>query len=498
VKTKENMSKITTQVAQRRIESFTKRFGKAHLYLAYHAAFPLALTPDLLYRLWAHFQRDIHGEVLNIPWVTVADLLLSNLCDEVGYELYEIDLAVRNQLLRQLKEDEKFGQQRIQELSHFILYYVRQQLHSDDPDVKDFAQTQRWTALAYTQPGEAVRELALVFSKLGEKDTPELVRMASLTETMAEPLVDFQPLLIYARGMKKFVCGDLEAAKVEFDKALTEKNEIIVADINLPIPEQIAPPKTQQNKNLSRRRLIQYLGWGGVGLGLTVGGAYFFSSRDNLQTSEFEVVTVDARGNITNRRRSQAKFFVEDLGNGVLLNMVEIPGGTFAMGSPPNEAGRSGDEGPQHQVTVPRFFMGRYEVTQSQYEAIMGNNPSNFKDNGANRPVETVSWNDAVEFCKRLSQKTGRTYRLPSEAEWEYACRAGTSTPFHFGETITADLANYHSEVAYASAPTKKARGQTTPVGSFSANAFGLYDMHGNVWEWCQDIWYDNYKGCRW
>jgi formylglycine-generating enzyme required for sulfatase activity len=335
----------------------------------------------------------------------------------------------------------------------------------------------------------------LVFSKLGEKDTPELVRMASLTETMAEPLVDFQPLLIYARGMKKFVCGDLEAAKVEFDKALTEKNEIIVADINLPIPEQIAPPKTQQNKNLSRRRVIQYLGWGGVGLGLTAGGAYFFSSRDNLQTSEFEVVTVDARGNITNRRRSQAKFFVEDLGNGVLLNMVEIPGATFAMGSPPNEAGRSGDEGPQHQVTVPRFFMGRYEVTQSQYEAIMENNPSNFKDNGANRPVETVSWNDAVEFCKRLSQKTGNTYRLPSEAEWEYACRAGTSTPFHFGETITADLANYHSEVAYASAPTKKARGQTTPVGSFSANAFGLYDMHGNVWEWCQDIWHDNYKG---
>jgi len=196
--------------------------------------------------------------VLNIPWVAVADLLLSNLCDEVGYELYEIDLAVRNQLLRQLKEDEKFGQQRIQELSHFMLYYVRQQLHSDDPDVKDFAQTQRWTALAYTQPGEAVRELALVFSKLAEKDAPELVRMASLTETMAEPLVDFQPLLIYARGMKKFVCGDLEAAKVEFDKALTEKNEIIVADINLPIPEQIAPPKTQPNKNLSRRRVIQY------------------------------------------------------------------------------------------------------------------------------------------------------------------------------------------------------------------------------------------------
>ncbi|WP_375510021.1 hypothetical protein [uncultured Nostoc sp.] len=108
------MNKVRPEVTNRRIESFSKRFGKAHLYLAYHAAFPLALTPDLLYRLWANFQQDIHGEMLGIPWVAVADLLLSNLCDEVGHELYEIDLAVRNELLNRFKEDEKFGQQRIQ------------------------------------------------------------------------------------------------------------------------------------------------------------------------------------------------------------------------------------------------------------------------------------------------------------------------------------------------------------------------------------------------
>jgi formylglycine-generating enzyme required for sulfatase activity len=122
----------------------------------------------------------------------------------------------------------------------------------------------------------------------------------------------------------------------------------------------------------------------------------------------------------------------------------------------------------------------------------MGNNPSRFK--GSNRPVEKVSWNDAVKFCEKLSQRTGKTYRLPSEAEWEYACRARTTTPFYFGETITTDLANYDGNYTYASAPTGDYHGQTTDVGSFPPNAFGLYDMHGNVYEWCLDDWVDNYN----
>lgn len=154
---------------------------------------------------------------------------------------------------------------------------------------------------------------------------------------------------------------------------------------------------------------------------------------------------------------------------------------------------RTTNESPQHDVNVPAFFMGRFEVTQEQYQQVMGTNPSKFQ--GKKRPVEQVSWNDAVEFCNKLSQKTGRKYRLPSEAEWEYACRAGTTTPFHFGETITTELANYNGDHIYASEPKGKYRQQTTEVGSFPPNAFGLHDMHGNVWEWCQDTWHDSYKG---
>ncbi|MEK8020090.1 MAG: SUMF1/EgtB/PvdO family nonheme iron enzyme, partial [Candidatus Parabeggiatoa sp.] len=211
------------------------------------------------------------------------------------------------------------------------------------------------------------------------------------------------------------------------------------------------------------------------------------------QFFEFEIVIVNAKGEITQREPKRARYQTEDLGNGVLLEMVYIPGGTFMMGAPKNEEGRSSDEGPQHKVTVKPFLMGKYPITQAQWIAVMGKNPSHFK--GDNRPVESVSWHDSVEFCKRLFDKTGKAYRLPSESEWEYACRAGTTTPFYFGETITTDLANYHGDYTYASGPKGVYRPQTTDVGSFPPNAFGLYDMHGNVWEWCADLWHDKYDG---
>jgi formylglycine-generating enzyme required for sulfatase activity len=212
-----------------------------------------------------------------------------------------------------------------------------------------------------------------------------------------------------------------------------------------------------------------------------------------LQTFQFEVVTVNAQGKITNRRNEEAKYFAEDLGNSVTLEMVQIPGGTFTMGSPEGEAQRYTDEIPQHQVTVPSFFMGKYPVTQEQYRAIMGTNPANFQ--GERRPVEQVSWDDAVVFCQKLSEKTGRNYRLPSEAEWEYACRAGTTTPFYFGETITTDLVHYNGNYPYGAAPKGQYRPETTNVGIFPPNAFGLCDMCGNVWEWCRDVYNDNYEG---
>ena len=248
----------------------------------------------------------------------------------------------------------------------------------------------------------------------------------------------------------------------------------------------------------NRRQFLTYIGLGGTGLLTAFGLNEIFKTtipgttpKPELLTFNFETVTVDKTGKIINKKNRQAKYFKEDLGNNITLDMVQIPGGSFMMGSPASEKGRTQSESPQHQVNVPGFSMGKFVVTQEQYQQIMGNNPSRFS--GAKRPVEKVSWNDAVEFCQKLSQQTGREYRLPSEAEWEYACRGGTTTPFHFGETITTDLANYNGTYTYASEPKGKYLQKTTDVGSFPPNAFGLYDMHGNVWEWCQDDWHNNY-----
>jgi formylglycine-generating enzyme required for sulfatase activity len=226
-------------------------------------------------------------------------------------------------------------------------------------------------------------------------------------------------------------------------------------------------------------------------IGLSRGDEY---PQFPLKEFEFETKTVDKTGKIVNQENHQAKYFKEDLGNNITLEMVQIPGGSFMMGSLESEKGRTQDESPQHQVNVPGFSMGKFVVTQEQYQQIMGKNPSYFTQKGAKRPVEEVSWDDAVEFCRMLSENTGREYRLPSEAEWEYACRAGTTTPFHFGETITTELANYKGTSIYASEPKGKHLQRTTDLGSFPPNAFGLYDMHGNVWEWCQDDWHNNYS----
>ena len=244
--------------------------------------------------------------------------------------------------------------------------------------------------------------------------------------------------------------------------------------------------------------------------------AYLFAqqSLEELEKGKlfyFEVVKVNQSGEIISRNKESARQKIEDLGDGTELEMVYIPGGTFMMGSPENEEKRYDNEGPQQNVTVSPFFMGKYPVTQGQWRAIASQtnlkvkldlNPelSEFTESYQDidrwqRPVERVKWIEAVEFCERVSKLTGRKYRLPSEAEWEYACRAGTTTPFYFGETITPELVNYDGDSTYGDGPKGEYREQTTPVGQFPANAFGLYDMHGNVFEWCQDVLHDNYNG---
>ncbi|MFN7317470.1 MAG: SUMF1/EgtB/PvdO family nonheme iron enzyme, partial [Microcystis sp.] len=243
--------------------------------------------------------------------------------------------------------------------------------------------------------------------------------------------------------------------------------------------------------------------------------------KQPLSIFNFEVVGVNAKGEQINKESKQSQYFREDLGKGITLEMVAIPGGTFLMGTEDEEIERLVKkfnwegfrrERPQHEVTVPPFFMGKYPITQAQWKAIASRtdlkvkqdldlNPAYFKDppkpplkRGASdsppfeggarggsptrwdRPVEQVNWYDAIEFCARLSKLTVREYRLPSEAEWEYACRARTTTPFYFGETITGELANYNATNTYADEPNGEYRSETTPVGQFPPNAFGLYD----------------------
>ncbi|NET59743.1 MAG: SUMF1/EgtB/PvdO family nonheme iron enzyme [Symploca sp. SIO2E6] len=223
-----------------------------------------------------------------------------------------------------------------------------------------------------------------------------------------------------------------------------------------------------------------------------------YDIENSLENFDFNTVIVNRKGKIVKIETKQVKYFVEKLSDNKSLEMIAIPGGEFMMGSPKGEG--NDREQPQHEVTVQPFFIGKYPVTQAQWRLVanlakvnrdLNPDPSQFK--GDNRPVERVSWNETVEFCARLSKLTGREYRLPSEAEWEYACRAGTTTPFCFGETLTPNLAIYGSNRSGWHSIDYNTKKATDSPKFF--NKFGLLDMHGTVWEWCADAWHINYNG---
>ncbi len=278
---------------------------------------------------------------------------------------------------------------------------------------------------------------------------------------------------------------------------------------------QWTQPQPTSPSPLSRGDFLKYGGAGIVGVVATLlFGPVLRESREDgpSQTSEppqdlqgesftFETASVTPDGQVT-KQQGEGRRQIFDLG-GTPLEMVWVPAGGFLMGSPDEEEGRVASESPQHRVTFAQgFWMARYPVTQAQWRWMAGLNsidreldaePSFLE--GDSRPVEQASWDDAQEFCNRLSQELSHDFQLPSEAQWEYACRAGTTTPFAFGETLTTDLANYDGKGAYGDGPKGRDLGQTTDVGQYPANDWGLHDMHGNVWEWCEDTWHVDYSG---
>jgi formylglycine-generating enzyme required for sulfatase activity len=320
------------------------------------------------------------------------------------------------------------------------------------------------------------------------------------------------------------VASSVEPPAHEAVKQIAQKEASAPAPA--PVSESRQPPAASGGgaARLSRRRLLTFGALGAAGAGAIAAVPFVRRKllRPALRMIHFDFASVDENGRQQPPQRASAAVFTEALGSGTGLDMVAVPSGSFTMGSPDNEPERRPNEDPQRHVTLTQFFIGAAPITQAQWLAVvmahpaklqhdLNPNPSFFR--GIDLPVESITWYEAEEYCRRLAIITGRDYRLPSEAEWEYACRAGTVSPFNVGPTITTDLANYcgaggavcgdnfgksiasdyyngvnYGSGAYAQGPTGAFRGVTTRAGTFLPNRFGLYDMHGNVWEYCLDI----------
>jgi formylglycine-generating enzyme required for sulfatase activity len=621
------------QVAAQKVALFERQFGENYRLLTYHAALPLVLTPELVHYLRTEFLLD------TVPWDAEADLLLSDLCSQVGYELYVMDTAVRSYLLAEMKQDPQIPADRMQAVARVLISYVTYLSQINPGQRQREIQAQRWAAMGYLgaescqQMAQEIAEQFFVGGGQGNNTAmkAEFARLAKITQELEGQLQQEPELLAFAEQVSRslrspqsltvaeqrrvFQVGGVrlqlpdsmvsvseleglpELQSFEFDvmtfvemsegstydvfsETIVHEFEVATIEIAQAPPDSIFCTGTAQllatvedeegeeeqiiitveNEDLEWESDVEeqrpmgpeichtaiYSGeivsasWSvyeyppgeinHVELPEIIEGDFEviqnFDREDFVVGSNLEDFVFPNKIHRVSKRDWQ---YEERIAGKVILELVKIPAGTFFMGSPEDELDRYDDESPQHLVEIPEFYMGKYPVTQAQWKFVanlpqvnrsLNADPAHFK--GDDRPVENVSWHDAVEFCARLSRRTSREYRLPTEAEWEYACRAlplsaagvlragdrlndgTTSFPFHFWETIDASLANYRAQDAedmgwsgkYGRGQLGEYREQTTPVGSFKvANDFGLYDMHGNVWEWCMDHWHENYEG---
>jgi formylglycine-generating enzyme required for sulfatase activity/uncharacterized protein with von Willebrand factor type A (vWA) domain len=466
-------TKSQQEQALEMIFNFEQKYGSQAIEFACYAAFPLTLTTDLAYCLRQEFCKEA-------DWSVAPILLLSDLCFLVGGDLYEIPVTLRYLLLEELLTRYDDGEERLMKVAAFMADYIQYRLfRSSDTSAKFLGIPPNWIALAMLKQDDELtesieKELAQYLSS-NTLSRPDRLRLAAMIRSQRDLLTERQLAPIMLENLaKRLKTGDSIGVPIDLERLLADLRQRGWPSIET---------KTINYSTLTFDDVV---------------------TRDEgkLEPFNFVVVTVDIQGRIVAENPGEALAFREPLATDVTLEMVAIPSGKFMMGSPELEHDRYKDEDPQHEVTVKPFFIGKYPVTQAQWRSIVNTpkierelKPSPSSVKGDDLPIEQVSWEEAVEFCARLSRETGRTYRLPTEAEWEYACRAGTNTPFYFGETITGKLANYDSSKIYLNERKIKAQKKTTPLGNFPPNAFGLYDMHGNVWEWCLDRWHNNYEG---
>jgi formylglycine-generating enzyme required for sulfatase activity len=489
------MSKETSDnESQKHIQVFAQKYGEEYLKLARYAAFPLVVTPELLYLIRKYFVNDA-------PWIAVAKILLSSLFEEVALETYEMKPHLRTELLKGLHREQ------LEKIGRFMLYYLNKKLIANNAFTKNLEERQKLTALAYVKPEQAATELALKLSlSVQGENIREAFRWTSFIDSLSNPLekAGFKPLITYNNIITCYGQGDESG----YQKHLQKFNRKELEDkLGLPVSLEIPAQLSQVRALPTNYQVIEI-------------EVVTLEEEEQPEILTFSTIFVNKEGITIKSLDCQAYYYDEILKSqaqpqDLSIRMIYIPSGQYWMGSESDKDGYH-NEKPQHLVTVRAFYMSQTLITQAQWQAVaalpqeaieLDPNCAGFKGNSL--PVEKVSWREALEFCARISRYTGRNYRLPSEGEWEYACRAIVNPealgekgkkkpvypPFHFGETLTGKLANYDATRAYQEEKAGEYRKQTTPVRIFLPNAFGLYDMHGNVLEWCLDPWHRSYEG---